>query len=108
MDGCLNIEVNDLERDNHLTVQAGPAVMPITAVVSRIGEGLKAVGGMVGELIKVTASETSERLQIRCGVVCSVSDYFYLNVSPADVQWITDDVGVFFEVESNVEWRVLT
>ena len=86
MEGCFNVKVHDLERDNHLA-----------------GHGY-----MVGEPMKVAAYDKSERLQIRCGVVCTVSDFYYLNVSPSDVQWITDDIGVFFDVESNVEWRILT
>ena len=32
----------------------------------------------------------------------------FLRVTPTEIQWITDDMGVFFDVESNVDWIIVT
>ena len=48
-------------------------------------------------------------MSIKLSIVCSLSKVVeYLRVSPSDIQWITDDIGVFFDVESNVKWIVTT
>ena len=107
MEGCFNVKVADLERDNHLRIECG-AVNPISPIVERIGNGIKVVSGLVDGLMRATSSDLGEHLKLRCSLVCSVSDLFYMNVTPAEVQWITDDMGVYFDVESNVEWIVLT
>jgi hypothetical protein len=50
-----------------------------------------------------------KHLNARCSVICSLAEVIeFLNVTPSDIQWITDDVGVFYEVESNVDWIVVT
>ena len=42
-------------------------------------------------------------------IVCTLADVGkYLDVTPADIQWITDDKGVVFDVKSNVEWIIIT
>ena len=97
--------------------------------ISRIGEGLKSQIAYAGERIIanvslarrslsaralntsppliVRASSVGGNLNARCSIVCSLSEFTkWLNVSPTEVQWITDDVGVFFDVRSNVEWIV--
>ena len=88
--------------------------------ISRLGNGIdihtkKASEDMSlnvslrGALSKIKAFLSSEGIKVRCSIVCSVTEIFdYLNVTPNEVQWITDDVGVFFDVESNVQWIVTT
>lgn len=88
--------------------------------ITRLGDGIKATAKSIGERIIAGVLEISSRLQtnvaniseglnVRCSIVCSLTDVgYYLEVSPADIQWITDDMGVFYDVESNVEWIVVT
>lgn len=104
----------------------------ISSVVTRIGNGIKSrvsdttcrIASMVadatsriatkvadetGGIITVVADAVGEHLKARCSIVCSIDLIKeYLNVTPDEVQWITDDMGVFFDVESNVEWIVVT
>ena len=103
----------------------------ISVNITRIGEGIKAsVASAKGLLspkvsllnnsliakvtdiasrLKVNISRIDNALSVRCSVVCSITELKeYLNVTPSEVQWITDDIGVFFEVESNVQWIVTT
>lgn len=88
--------------------------------ISRLGEGIKANIKNVGENIVVNILELSNRLHarvlntssglnVKCSIICTLTEVgHYLEVTPADVQWITDDMGVFYDVESNVEWIIVT
>lgn len=50
-----------------------------------------------------------ERLKTTVGIVCTLSEVKkWLKVSPQEIQWITDDMGVYYDVVSNVEWIVVT
>ena len=101
----------------------------LTAIVKRVGNGIKAfttirqihearverVDGisigitLIERLFKTQVFDTIHHPVVRCSIVCSLSEVIdFLNVTPTDVQWITDDMGVYFDVESNVDWIVLT
>ena len=81
----------------------------LSANVSVISERLKASASMVGENLKATSTIISEKLKASCSIVCTIAELMdYLEVTPIEVQWITDDVGVFFDVKSNVQWIVTT
>ena len=82
----------------------------LSATVSRIGEGIKVGVRSLTEPIGVSLRDMVDKhLNVRCSIVCSLSEVVdYLRVSPSEVQWITDDIGVFFDVESNVDWIVVT
>lgn len=82
----------------------------LSATVSRIGEGIKVGVRSLTEPINVSLRDLVDKhLSVRCSIVCSLTEVVdYLRVSPSEVQWITDDVGVFFDVESNVDWIVVT
>ena len=68
---------------------------------------LTAIASDASAHLKVRASRIGSNLIVRCSVVCSLSEFAkWLNVSPSEVQWITDDVGVFYDVKSNVEWII--
>lgn len=90
----------------------------LNVAIKKLGESLalmiKRIGGIAVEIhrydkpIIVTASEASNHLKVVCGIVCSVADLHYLRVSPQEVQWITPDEGVIYNVESDTDWIVLT
>lgn len=103
----------------------------LSATLSRIGRGLHATvnnlsNGLltqiegIGERLVATAVKTSEELvaqvakvgsglSVSCSVICTLDKVAdFLEVTPADIQWITDDMGVFYDVESNVEWIIVT
>lgn len=50
----------------------------------------------------------SSHLKVSCGVVCDVNDTGgkYLDVSPDEIQWITEDIGVIYTVYSNTDWEI--
>lgn len=45
-------------------------------------------------------------IQISFGLVCSTAELIYMNVSPETVQWLTPDMGIIYEVTSNVNWQI--
>lgn len=50
----------------------------------------------------------SSHLRVSCGIVCDVNDTGgkYLDVSPDEIQWITEDIGVVYTVYSNTDWEI--
>jgi hypothetical protein len=104
----------------------------LSATTSRIGEGIKARANNLFAPQSVSVTDCARNhieaicdvylpksvsvtdvikrhLGVRCSIVCSLSEVVeFLNVTPADIQWITDDMGVFYEVESNVDWIIVT
>lgn len=59
-----------------------------------------------GSCISPMVSEMGVHLKVSCGIVCSLSDVFYLVVSPDEPQWITSDANIIYDVTSNVIWTV--
>lgn len=79
----------------------------LSASVSRIGEGIEAsVKNLTQPLVASLTDTVIKHLKVSCSIVCSLKGDF-LNVSPNEIQWITDDIGVFFDVESNTDWEVI-
>lgn len=70
--------------------------------VDGLETSLARVGGLTASL-----TDAGEHLRSRLGIVCRPEPTgWYLDVTPAEVQWITDDIGVVYNVESNVEWII--
>ena len=90
-------------------VTASASLLPVAEFnVGRIGEGIEAYVSLMGERLTGLASRIGEGIKATVSIICSLEEFVaFLNVSPDEVQWITDDIGVFFEVESNVEWIVV-
>lgn len=99
----------------------------LNVAIRKLGESLalmvKRIGGIAVEIhrcditveihrydkpIVVTAEDVGKHLKIACGIVCSVADLHYLRVSPQEVQWITPDEGIIYNVESDTDWIILT
>lgn len=93
--GCLNISIT---RKNESVI----------VDVSRIGNGIVGFVTRLGDELKLLLDDATNHLKVKCSIVCSLGEFRYLNISPDEVQWITDDRGVFFDVESNVEWIIIT
>jgi Trp operon repressor len=61
------------------------------------------------ENLFASVTKKENGISVKLSMVCSLSKVIeYLRVSPSDIQWITDDIGVYFDVESNVKWIVTT
>lgn len=76
--------------------------------IVRLGDALAGSAALLTSLgAQLTDLLEGRRLTGTVGLVCELNVVEeFLDVSPADVQWITDDVGVFFTVKSNVDWTI--
>ena len=102
------IELNISQIGDGIGVASSRIGEGITAQVARFGDGLQADVREIGGRLAATAARILEGLSVRCSIVCTLEEVgHYLEVTPADIQWITDDMGVYYDVESNVEWRIL-
>lgn len=93
--GCLNVNISELGY--------------------RISPSISWLGGVAVDVFRADKpincgiTDTGTHLRINCGIICSVNNHDeYLRVSPKDIQWITKDIGVFYTVESNTNWEVVT
>lgn len=103
-----------------LTVNISRIGKGIQSKIALVGESIKAIDSIAGHMLSATVSDvghhlTSEAsrvdvgLSVKCSVVCTLDQFIeWLDVSPEEVQWITDDTGVFFDVKSNVDWIIVT
>lgn len=74
--------------------------------INNLNPVIQASTTCIGEKLNCTISRIGG-ITGTVSIICSLSEFIeILKVSPEEVQWITDDVGVFYEVESNIEWIV--
>lgn len=91
-------------------INANIQILNATPVLSvnRIGDGIIVKTCLAIKKMAVKTFDSIVHPVLRCAIVCSVADLPYLNVSPDEVQWITSDYGVFYHVESDTDWVVVT
>ena len=94
---CINVHIKDI---------IGSC---LSATISRVGSGIRARIHNLCPPSGVSITDNEKHIKFRCSIVCTLSEVVgYINVTPEDIQWITDDMGVFYDVESNVDWIIVT
>lgn len=76
--------------------------------------GAERLGGVILTVIKSSNSLNcnifdkliDKHLKLTCGVVCTIADIHYIRVSPSEVQWVTPDIGVVYQVTSDTDWII--
>lgn len=59
--------------------------------------------------ISANVSLASIPLSVRCSIVCSIKElHNYIKVSPKEIQWITPEYGIVYNVLSDVDWIIVT
>lgn len=56
--------------------------------------------------LKAQVERRTAPMVVTFGIVCTRSEIALIEVTPEDVQWITPDMGVVYEVTSRVSWNV--
>ena len=75
--------------------------------VSPVDKTIKASSSLKRDKLSVLTARLGERLKATVSIICSLAEFVaFLDVSPDEIQWITDDLGVYYEVKSNVEWII--
>lgn len=117
---CINVNIQELSsRINVLVRRISDKINVAVANVSHklstkvsdtVNRHLSFVALKVSAPLDVSIVDTVKKhLKVRISIVCTLAEVAaYLNVTPSDIQWITDDRGVYFDVESNVEWIIVT
>lgn len=106
------------------------AMSCLTLHTSRIGANpslqAERIGGLSSEVSRIGASpvlsawDTLDRLcldvkdmfaerhlNLSCSLVCSVSEQFFVRVSPQEIQWVTPNEIITYNVEANTEWNII-
>lgn len=81
---------------------------PLVLSTERIG-GISVSASLIGNPIKFSIFDTVSHPKVRTSIVCSIKELKnYLKVSPEEVQWITPDYGIVYNVYSDMDWIVVT
>lgn len=75
----------------------------ISVSVERLG-GISASVGRIGGIGVAVARRGG--INVSVGLVCDVGVSRYLRVLPEDIQWITVDTSIDYNVLSNTDWNV--
>ena len=100
---CLSASVSLMNEPLPIDVRRmGNTKIDIELLNEPISVELRKIGGIVADAIRI-----GNGISASVSIVCSLKEFVeMLKVSPQEIQWITDDVGVYYEVESNVKWIV--
>lgn len=104
--GCLEVKLTCLNTTPFVEIDNKGGIV---TSIENIGETL--LVGITNKSAnpKITIYNMFEGLNILFSIVCSVAEIGnYLQVSPKDIQWITEDTGVIYDVKSNVNWIITT
>ena len=103
---CLSVNITKATEDFRIGVERIGEQMSVN--VEKTTPALSVALSLIPRF-SATCSLIGERLKATVGIVCTLSEVKeWLKVSPQEVQWITDDMGVYYDVVSNVEWIVVT
>ena len=117
---CINVNISPQESSPCLSATLSRIGEGLSASVANLSGGLVATIGSLSERLIATSFKTSSELvaqvanmgdglSVRCSIICTLDKIAdFIDVTPAEIQWITDDMGVFFDVKSNVEWIIVT
>lgn len=81
----------------------------VLADVARIGSSpALSVWDTLGRLSLDVSDMFAERhLDLSCSLVCEVPGQIFLRVSPQEVQWVTVNETITYNVESNIDWNII-
>lgn len=101
----INTELSNCNSDIDLILSN--LITDINASIEKTSN-INAFIGLLNPSINAEALRKSIDINVKCRVVCSLSQLDkFLKVTPENIQWITNDTGVYYDVESNVEWVIV-
>lgn len=81
---------------------------PLVLSTERIG-GISANVSLASVPLVLKIADAARHLSVRCSIVCSIKElHNYLKVSPKEIQWITPEYGIVYNVESDLDWIIVT
>lgn len=101
----INTELSNCNSDIDLALSN--LITDINASIEKISN-INTFISLLNPLINSEIIRKSIDINVKCRVVCSLSQLDkFLKVTPENIQWITNDTGVYYDVESNVEWVIV-
>lgn len=90
-----------------ISINLRRADQPIKVVSRRKGKPVHFTGVRYDLPARIGVERTGEPLEFRCGIVCSITDKFYLKV-PQEQIWLLpeNDWSQDVVVYANVTWRI--
>ena len=102
--GCLTVQLKCLNTTPYVEAESRERII---TNVKNIGDPLfvEIINKSISP--KATTKNLFEGLKVMLSIVCSITEVGkYLEVSPEEIQWITDDTGIYYDVYSNVNWII--
>lgn len=103
---CLSVNINIIPSK----FEVGTTLLnKLNVNITNISNGLVILLNKINEDLKLNISDIYQKhLTVFYGIVCSIKTENYLQVSPEDVQWITEDSDIIYIVKSNMNWKIIT
>lgn len=103
---CLSVNINMIPSK----FEVGTTLLnKLNVNITNISNGLIILLNKINEDLKLNISDIYQKhLTVSYGIVCSIKTENYLQVSPEDVQWITEDSDIIYIVKSNTNWEIIT
>lgn len=103
---CLSVNINIIPSKFEVDTTL---LNKLNVNITNISNGLVILLNKINEDLKLNISDIYQKhLTVSYGIVCSIKTENYLQVSPEDVQWITEDSDIIYIVKSNTNWEIIT
>lgn len=103
---CLSVNINIIPSKFEVDTTL---LNKLNVNITNISNGLVILLNKINEDLKLNISDIYQKhLTVSYGIVCSIKTENYLQVSPEDVQWITEDSDIIYIVKSNMNWKIIT
>lgn len=101
---CLSILVGRIANDLNVSCKIASETTRVSLLLDH--DNLNISCKITPDATSVSIVRIPSDLNITFGIVCSLADVLYLDVSPNDVQWITEDTVIMYNVSSNTSWVI--
>lgn len=103
---CLSVNINIIPSKFEVDTTL---LNKLNVNITNISNDLVILLNKINEDLKLNISDIYQKhLTVSYGIVCSIKTENYLQVSPEDVQWITEDSDIIYIVKSNMNWKIIT
>lgn len=110
--GCINVKVSANNSDINVTSKVNkPIEVAVTPFICYYNAECSYTNGInvttnIVPISNIIVTPHITGISVKCGIVCSLADVLYVRVSPQEVQWITEDEVIVYNVESNTNWII--
>lgn len=115
--GCLHVKITPIE--NHISpvvsllnkelqvITTPPDILDVN-ITSAINPIEIQVLNNTFSLTPVLTDLYENHLKVLCSLICSLRVKGYIEVSPEETQWLTEDTDITYIVKSNIDWEIIT